>query len=99
MLGMIQRVFYGPQSQLVTRNAARDFGAREHILLWPMAVLMLAMGIASPFWMRAIDQGVSHLSNDSKHSDLTGAQVVFRISSSFGSAPAVIPSEAQGEKR
>jgi NADH-quinone oxidoreductase subunit M len=63
MLGMMQRLFYGPQSTMVETQAAKDFGAREHILLWPMAVLMLAMGVASPFWMRAIDQGVAGLAN------------------------------------
>lgn len=67
MLSMVQRVFYGPQSQLVTGHAARDLSAREQILLWPMAVLMLVMGVASPFWMRAIDEGVNRFANDSKH--------------------------------
>lgn len=63
MLGMVQRIFYGPQSLMVDRQAVPDFSAREHILLWPMAVLMLAMGVASPFWIRAIDQGVSSLAD------------------------------------
>lgn len=63
MLGMIQSIFYGPESKLVTEQQAQDFSAREHILLWPMAVLMLAMGVASPFWIRAIDQGVASLAN------------------------------------
>lgn len=63
MLGFIQRVFYGPESMMVTERVAPDFSPREHILLWPMAVLMLAMGVASPYWMRAIDQGVAGLAN------------------------------------
>lgn len=63
MLSMMQRLFYGPRSAMVETQAANDFGAREHILLWPMAVLMLAMGVASPFWIRAIDQGVAGLAN------------------------------------
>jgi NADH-quinone oxidoreductase subunit M len=63
MLGMVQRIFYGPQSGLVEGSPAQDFSARENILLWPMAVLMLAMGVASPFWIRAIDQGVAGLAN------------------------------------
>ena len=63
MLGFIQRVFYGPESMMVTERVAPDFSPREHILLWPMAVLMLAMGVASPFWIRAIDQGVAGLAN------------------------------------
>jgi NADH-quinone oxidoreductase subunit M len=67
MLGMIQRIFYGPESALVAGCAARDFSAREHILLWPMAVLMLAMGLASPVWMRAIDEGVLGFANSTTH--------------------------------
>lgn len=63
MLSMMQRLFYGPRSTMVETQAANDFGARENILLWPMAVLMLAMGVASPFWIRAIDQGVGGLAN------------------------------------
>ena len=55
MLSMIQRVFYsdlGPRPQTIS---PRDLDAREHIALWPMVALFLAMGIASPFWFRAID--------------------------------------------
>jgi NADH-quinone oxidoreductase subunit M len=55
MLWMIQRVFYGPQSKMVTELNAVDMDFREHAALWPMAVLMLVMGVASPLWMRAID--------------------------------------------
>jgi NADH-quinone oxidoreductase subunit M len=55
MLRMVQRVFYcdvGPKPQAV---AGWDLDAREHIALWPMVALFLAMGLASPLWMRAID--------------------------------------------
>lgn len=54
MLSMIQRVFYGglgPKSE----QAACDLDVREHLALWPMIALFLAMGVASPLWMRAID--------------------------------------------
>ncbi len=34
---------------------------REHLAVWPMAILMLAMGVASPLWMRAIDGAVTGL--------------------------------------
>jgi NADH-quinone oxidoreductase subunit M len=63
MLWMVQRVFYGPESPLVHRSAAHDLVAREHLALWPMAVLMLVMGVASPYWIRAIDRGVRAYSN------------------------------------
>lgn len=58
MLWMVQRVFYGPESPLVHQAPTRDLVTREHLALWPMAVLMLVMGVASPYWIRAIDRGV-----------------------------------------
>lgn len=63
MLWMVQRVFYGPESPLVHRSPAHDLAAREHIALWPMAILMVVMGVFSPYWIRAIDRGVHALSN------------------------------------
>jgi NADH-quinone oxidoreductase subunit M len=45
------------------RSPAHDLAVREHIALWPMAVLMVVMGVASPYWIRAIDRGVHALSN------------------------------------
>jgi len=55
MLWMIQRIFYGDLGHKSTMMPAVDLDAREHLTLWPLAILMLAMGVASPFWMRAID--------------------------------------------
>lgn len=55
MLTMIQRVFYadlGPKSETI---AGRDLDLREHIALWPLVALFLVMGVASPFWLKAID--------------------------------------------
>jgi NADH-quinone oxidoreductase subunit M len=55
MLRMVQRVFYcelGTKPQAV---AGWDLDAREHLALWPVVALFLAMGVASPLWMRAID--------------------------------------------
>jgi NADH-quinone oxidoreductase subunit M len=63
MLWMVQRVFYGPESPLVHRSPTHDLAAREHIALWPMAILMVVMGVFSPYWIRAIDRGVHALSN------------------------------------
>ncbi len=67
MLWMVQRVFYGPDSPMVDRQTApglpSDLVAREQIALWPVAVLMLIMGVASPYWIRAIDGAMAPLSH------------------------------------
>jgi NADH-quinone oxidoreductase subunit M len=55
MLWMIQRVFYGSLGLRPQEVHGWDLTAREHLELWPLAILFLIMGIASPFWMRAID--------------------------------------------
>jgi NADH-quinone oxidoreductase subunit M len=55
MLWMIQRVFYGDLNPNTDQIEAPDLDAREHLALWPLVALMLLMGIASPFWMHAID--------------------------------------------
>jgi NADH-quinone oxidoreductase subunit M len=70
MLTMIQRVFYcgfGPKSEQID---ALDLDMREHIALWPMVVLFLVMGVASPLWMRSIDMFGA---------PAAGAQVLFGI--------------------
>jgi NADH-quinone oxidoreductase subunit M len=63
MLWMIRRVFYGDVSKMVTELNVVDMGGREHAAIWPMAVLMLVMGVASPIWMRAIDGALVKLAS------------------------------------
>jgi NADH-quinone oxidoreductase subunit M len=63
MLWMIQRVFYNSESAMVTDLTVADLGLREHLAVWPMAVLMLVMGVFSPYWMRAIDGAVTGLAS------------------------------------
>ncbi len=55
MLWMVQRVFYGAPSAHVTGLVRPDVNWRERAALWPTVALMIAMGVASLFWMRAID--------------------------------------------
>ena len=38
-------------------------GGREQIAVWPMAVLMLVMGVFSPIWIRAIDGAMVKLAS------------------------------------
>ncbi|HVT96176.1 MAG TPA: NADH-quinone oxidoreductase subunit M [Acidobacteriaceae bacterium] len=62
MLSMVQRIFYGRESSLVVNRPAPDLDFREHITLWPMAILMLAMGVLSPYWIKAIEPAMTPLS-------------------------------------
>jgi NADH-quinone oxidoreductase subunit M len=59
MLWLIQRIFYGTKSKLVTTKPASDLDFRELIVLWPLAVLMLVMGVAPSLWFPAIEQGIT----------------------------------------
>ncbi|MGD0730983.1 MAG: NADH-quinone oxidoreductase subunit M [Terracidiphilus sp.] len=58
MLWLVQRLFYGPESELAASRPAVDLGGRELAVLWPLAVLMLVMGLAPSFWLPAIETGV-----------------------------------------
>ena len=55
MLWMVQRVFYGDLNRNTQDIPAPDLDAREHLALWPMVAVMLLMGVASPYWLHAID--------------------------------------------
>jgi NADH-quinone oxidoreductase subunit M len=55
MLSMVQRVFYADLGRTPSTRPGWDLDAREHLALWPLALLFLAMGVCSPLWMRAID--------------------------------------------
>lgn len=55
MLWMIQRVFYGDLGVKSENVKAWDLDAREHLAMWPLLILFLAMGVASPIWLHAID--------------------------------------------
>lgn len=55
MLWMIQRVFYGSLGLRPEEVPGWDISAREHVELWPLALLFLIMGVFSPYWTKAID--------------------------------------------
>ena len=55
MLSMIQRVFYGRLGVRPEEVRGWDLSAREHIELWPFAVLFFFMGLHSATFLRAID--------------------------------------------
>ena len=60
MLGLVQRIFYGPQSEMITVRAADDLHVRELAVLSPIVVLTLVMGVAPSLWFSAIQLGVPH---------------------------------------
>jgi NADH-quinone oxidoreductase subunit M len=64
MLWMVQRIFYGKESSLIVNRPAPDLNFRENITLWPMAILMLAMGVLSPYWIKGIESGVLQFPTD-----------------------------------
>ena len=60
MLMLVQRLFYGPQSEMITSRPVADLHFRELAVLWPIAVLTLAMGVAPGIWLPIIKQGVHY---------------------------------------
>jgi NADH-quinone oxidoreductase subunit M len=55
MLSMVQRVFYGPESSLTSSSPAADLRIGEQLVLWPLAALMLVMGVAPNYWLQTIE--------------------------------------------
>jgi NADH-quinone oxidoreductase subunit M len=58
MLWLVQRLFYGPESELAVSRPPVDLGLGEQAMLWPLAVLMLVMGLAPSLWIPAIENRV-----------------------------------------
>ena len=58
MLALVQRLFYGPESQLASSKPANDLRIGEMAVLTPLVVLMLAMGLAPSLWLNTIQTGV-----------------------------------------
>ena len=67
MLTMIKKLFYGAQSTMVAQKSVPDVLAREGLALVPAAVLMLVLGVASPYWIRAIGSAVTGLAQNTAH--------------------------------
>ncbi len=54
MLSMVQKLFYGQESKLAATEAL-DLHFGEQLVLWPLAVLMLVMGVSPNYWLRTIE--------------------------------------------
>src|SRR5215468_212276 len=70
LLWMYQRVFFGPIRHEENR-AVPDIDGREQISLWPLAVMALVMGVASPLFMKSIDASVIQIRNRKSSSTVT----------------------------
>jgi len=57
MLWLVQRLFYGPESQLAASKPPHDLKFRQLAVLWPLAALMLVMGLAPSLWLSSIETG------------------------------------------
>ena len=80
MLWLVQRLFFGPESALAASKPPGDLGAGQLAVLWPLAALMLAMGVAPMLWLRQIEDGV-HISgtNASRAAQFVPLQSVMPI--------------------
>jgi NADH-quinone oxidoreductase subunit M len=61
MLWLIQRLFFGPPSALAASKPPDDLHRVQLAVLWPLAVLMLVMGVAPMLWLPTIEKGVQPL--------------------------------------
>jgi NADH-quinone oxidoreductase subunit M len=60
MLWLVQRLFYGPESQLALSRPApsSDVSFRELAALAPLAILMLVLGLAPSIWTKSIETAI-----------------------------------------
>jgi len=58
MLWMYQRVFYGKITNLANSRLA-DANPRERMALWPLVIMAILMGIASPLWIRQMEPAIA----------------------------------------
>src|SRR5438309_6145741 len=91
MLWMYQRVFYGSVKNPVN-NTIPELDFRERGAVWPLAVLALIMGVASPLWIRPMDPSVDAI--------LSGAPAKTNAHelSSRAQAPATFQSPSRAER-
>ena len=59
MLGLVQRLFYGPESEMTIAKPASDLRWGESAVLWPFAALMLIMGVAPNSWLSTIETAIA----------------------------------------
>jgi len=62
LLTLVQKIFYGPQSDAVTANPGADLNFREQLVLWPLAILMLVVGVSPNFLLSGIETAAKQTS-------------------------------------
>jgi NADH-quinone oxidoreductase subunit M len=58
MLWLIQRLFFGPESEMSTSKAPEDLRVGQMAVVWPLAVMMLVTGVAPGLWLPTIEKGM-----------------------------------------
>ncbi len=58
LLSLVQKIFYGPESQAVIAYPGKDLGFREQLVLWYLALIMLGIGICPNILLNGIESGV-----------------------------------------
>jgi NADH-quinone oxidoreductase subunit M len=58
MLGLVQRLFYGPENTTGSSRTVSDLHLRELSIVTPLLVLMLVMGLAPNLWLNSIQTGI-----------------------------------------
>jgi NADH:ubiquinone oxidoreductase subunit 4 (subunit M) len=65
----VQRLFFGPENPLAQSKPPEDVRLGQLAILWPLAVLMLFMGLAPTLWLNTIEKSV-HLPQQKESSVL-----------------------------
>ena len=92
MLWLVQRLFYGPESSLVTSKSPADLRFGELAVLTPLVVLTLVMGLAPSYWLNTIQTGVhppfpSHVINIQMPQVSTRGSVILNGPAAGGQVP------------
>jgi NADH-quinone oxidoreductase subunit M len=58
MLWLVQRLFYGPPGELANSKPPVDLRFGQLAILWPLAILMLVMGLAPSLWIPTIENRI-----------------------------------------
>ena len=71
MLSLVQKLFYGPEGQMISTQPATDLHLGQKAVLWPLAVLMLAMGLSPAFWLSTIERAAQSMQTQTRWKEST----------------------------